>query len=95
MYHLFNSVGSYTMKIRGPFCHYGCFDDVVYHVSNAEGQELATVTKKWLGFCAEAMLDTDNFVIEFNNLVDVSVQDKAMILAATFLMDLMYYEESG
>ena len=46
VYHLFDSVGSHTMKIRGPFCHFGCFDDVVYHVTNCEGQELATVTKR-------------------------------------------------
>jgi hypothetical protein len=95
VYHLFDSVGSQTMKIRGPFCHYGCFDDVVYSVTNVEGQEMATVTKKWLGFCSEAVMDIDNFVIEFSNIVEVSVEDKAMILAATFLIDLMYYEESG
>ena len=46
VYHLFDSVGSHTMKIRGPFCHFGCFADVVYHVTNCEGQELATVTKR-------------------------------------------------
>jgi len=95
VYHLFDSVGSHTMKIRGPFCHFGCFSDVVYHVTNCEGQELATVTKRWLGFCTEAVTDIDNFVVEYSDIADVSVQDKAMILAATFLIDLMYYEESG
>lgn len=93
MYHLFDSVGSQTMKIRGPFWHYGCWDDVVFHVTNVEGQELATVTKKWMGCCREAALDADNFVVEYSSHVTVSAQDKAMILASTFLIDLMYYEE--
>ena len=50
---------------------------------------------RWLGFCTEAVTDIDNFVVEYSDMADVSVQDKAMILAATFLIDLMYYEESG
>ena len=50
---------------------------------------------RWLGFCTEAVTDIDNFVVEYSDIADVSVQDKAMILAATFLIDLMYYEESG
>ena len=50
---------------------------------------------RWLGFCTEAVTDIDNFVVEYSDMAEVSVQDKAMILAATFLIDLMYYEESG
>lgn len=83
------------MKIRGPFCHFGCCDDVVFHVTNIEGQEIATITKKWMGFCREAMLDADNFTVEYSDFVTLTAKDKAMILASIFLIDLMYYEENG
>ena len=60
-----------------------------------QNHNLLHTPTRWLGFCTEAVTDIDNFVVEYSDIADVSVQDKAMILAATFLIDLMYYEESG
>ena len=45
------------------------------------------------GCCRDAVLDADNFVIEF--LLNSSVEEKALILATAFLIDLMYFENSG
>ena len=39
------------------------------------------------------MIDADNFGIEYVEVL--SADQRAMILAAAFLIDLMYYEEQG
>ena len=39
--------------------------------------------------------DADNFQIEFLTGKNVSVEEKILILATTFLIDLMYYENDG
>lgn len=93
VYHVFDSVGSALLKIRGPLCHFGCCaEDVPFTVTSTDnGEHVATVTKKWGGFCREAVLDADNFVIDF--LRNMSVDEKALILASAFLIDLMYFEQ--
>ena len=53
----------------------------------------ATITKLWGGCCRDAVLDADNFVIEF--ILNTSVEEKALVLATAFLIDLMYFENSG
>ena len=50
---------------------------------------MATITKLWGGCCRETVLDADNFVIEF--YLNMSVEEKALILASAFLIDLMYF----
>ena len=53
------------------------------------------MTKKWGGFCKEAVLDADNFQIDFFPEKNVTIEEKILILATTFLIDLMYYENDG
>ena len=70
-----------------------CFNNK--HLSNIDdkyifsGSHVATITKLWGGCCRETVLDADNFVIEF--YLNMSVEEKAMILATAFLVDLMYF----
>jgi hypothetical protein len=56
---------------------------------------VATVTKKWGGLCKETMMDADNFQIDFFAEKQVSIVEKILVLATTFLIDLMYYENDG
>ena len=63
--------------------------------SKFNDDHIATITKKWGGFCKEAVLDADNFTIDFFAEKNVSVQEKMLLLATTFLIDLMYYENDG
>ena len=63
--------------------------------SESFGDQVATVTKKWGGFCKEAVLDADNFQIDFFAGKNVTIEEKILILATTFLIDLMYYENDG
>ena len=90
VYHRFDTLGQYTMKIRGPACQLACCQDVTFTVTTNEGNDVATISKKWMGCFKETMTDADNFVIDF--LTNLTVEEKSMILASTFLIDLMYYE---
>ena len=83
------------MKVRGPLFHFGlCGENVPFEVTSTEnGSQVATITKLWSGCCREAVLDADNFVIDFN--FNMSVEEKALILATAFLIDLMYFENNG
>ena len=65
-------------------------ESVPFEVTSVEnGSHVATITKLWGGCCRETVLDADNFVIEF--YLNMSVEEKAMILATAFLVDLMYF----
>lgn len=59
------------------------------------GDHIGTVTKKWGGMCKETLLDADNFNIEFLEGFGVTLQEKILILATTFLIDFMYYSTDG
>jgi len=93
VYHVFDGENEQKFKVRGPLCHLGCdCKDVTFSVLTAEeGVEVASVTKKWLGACAEAATDADRFDVEFA-LPEMSAADKMLVLAAVFLIDLMYFE---
>ena len=101
MYHIFDSVGGPLLKIRGPFCHFGCcLEDVTFIVTTAKESEtpdrcVATITKKWNGWYATGVLDADAFIIEFEPSIVISIEEKALIFSAAFLIDLMYYENGG
>jgi len=90
VYHVFDSVGNQVLKIRGPPCHFSCCDDVNFHVLDTDQQKVALVAKKWMGCFKEALTDVDNFVITFNE--GLSMETKTLIFAATFLIDMMYFE---
>ena len=57
---------------------------------DVEGGEVGRIAKKWMGCFREALTDADNFVIDFND--GLSMDTKVLIVAATFLIDMMYFE---
>ncbi|XP_072897648.1 phospholipid scramblase 1-like [Hemitrygon akajei] len=82
-----------VLKIGGPFCVCGC-GDVDFQVTNLDGTEtVGTITKQWTGLMKEMFTDADNFGIQFP--MDLDVKVKAVLLAATFLIDFLYFEKSG
>lgn len=83
------------MKVRGPLVHFGiCAENVPFDVTLLEnGSHVATITKIWGGFCRGSVLDADNFVIDF--YLNMSVEEKTLILASAFLIDLMYFENNA
>lgn len=55
------------------------------------GQEVGKVTKKWGGLLKEAFTDADTFGVELGP--SMSPQLRTMALAATFLIDFLYFED--
>lgn len=101
VYHIFDSLGAPLLKIRGPFCHFGCcLEDVAFVVTTAKESEnpnrcVATITKKWNGWVNSGVLDVAAFIIDFEPSISISVEERALIFSAAFLIDLMYYENGG
>ena len=52
--------------------------------------KVATIAKKWMGCFKETLTDADNFVIDYKQNVNLST--KVLVFAATFLIDMMYFE---
>ncbi|XP_023337809.1 phospholipid scramblase 2-like [Eurytemora carolleeae] len=88
--HIFDSVGNQVLKVRGPNCLFFCCDDINFSVLNTDGAEVGSITKKWMGCWKETLTDADNFLLTFNPGMDVS--EKVLIIAATFLIDVMFFE---
>jgi len=57
-----------------------------------DGQEVGKITKQWSGLAREAFTDSDNFGINFP--MDLDVRCKATLLAAVFLIDFMFFEQT-
>jgi hypothetical protein len=57
-----------------------------------DGTEVGKVTKQWSGVAREAFTDADNFGINFP--MDLDVRIKTVLLAAVFLIDFMFFEQT-
>ena len=79
-----------VLKVRGPWCHFSLCDDVIFNVLDTDGASLAVIAKKWNGCLRESLTDADNFEITYNE--GLSMDTKVLILGATFLIDMMYFE---
>ncbi|KHJ89797.1 Scramblase [Oesophagostomum dentatum] len=62
-------------------------------VVTPSGQEIGSITKKWGGWLREAYTDADIFSVTFP--IDLDVHAKAILLAATFLVDFMEFEQTA
>jgi len=58
-----------------------------------DGAELGEIAKNWSGLAKEAFTDADNFSVKFPQGADVG--QKAALLGALFLIDLVYFENKG
>lgn len=54
-------------------------------------QEVGKITKKWSGFLKEAFSDADNFGVQFGPGMNPLL--RSLALAATFLIDFLYFED--
>ncbi|XP_043926049.1 phospholipid scramblase 2-like [Protopterus annectens] len=82
------------LKITGPCVVCSCCSDIDFEVKSLdETSVVGKITKQWTGFVKEAFTDADNFGIQFP--MDLSVKMKAVMLGACFLVDYMFFEQSG
>ena len=82
-------------KIEGPLCKIACCGgDVTFKVMDPSGNnQLGEITKKWSGILREGFTDADNFIAVFPQ--NAPLNHKILILGAVFLIDFMYFEQSG
>lgn len=89
-----NASDDVVLTIKGPLCTSSCCcSDVKFRVRSANGNaKVGKIYKQWSGVVKEVLTDADNFVVTFP--MDLDVRIKAVLLAACFLIDMMYFESS-
>lgn len=85
--------GDTILKIEGPCCACNACGDVEFKVMSKDEQEIGKISKQWSGLAKELFTDADNFGIKFP--MDLDVKAKACLLGAVFLIDFMFFEETG
>ena len=72
----------------------GIFSPHTFVAKNAQGNEIARITKRWSGLGREMFTDADTFRIEFTD--SAANQDfRMLMLAAAFSIDLDFFENTG
>lgn len=56
-------------------------------------QEVGRITKQWSGLLREAFTNADTFGVELGPSMDPRL--RSLVLAATFLIDFLYFEDRG
>ncbi|XP_041480767.1 phospholipid scramblase 1-like isoform X2 [Lytechinus variegatus] len=86
-----------VVRIKGPYCmcqDICCQGDIEFDVFTGDmASTIGKVSKQWPGCFKHAWTDADNFGVTFP--VDLHVNVKATLLAAVFLIDFMFFEESN
>eukprot|EP00057_Strongylocentrotus_purpuratus_P010805 XP_011665279.1 PREDICTED: phospholipid scramblase 1-like [Strongylocentrotus purpuratus] len=89
-----NAENQCVLKIRGRSCRCQgvmCTDDIEFKIiTKDERTELGKVSKQWGGLLKEMYTQADNFGVQFP--ADMDVKTKALLLASTFLIDFMFFE---
>ena len=82
-------------KVEGSVCQIGmccpCCGAVEFPVTNTNGQAVGLVSKRFDGL-SEICLGTNKFTIDFPPEADAN--DRKLLLAATMLVDLQYFEQN-
>ena len=97
-YSILNSQDQKSLTIKGPFrsCDSSiCAGDIVFRIlspESSESEEIGKISKSWSGELQETPTDSDVFAITFPENLDVKT--KAVLLAACFLIDFMYFTKS-
>lgn len=79
--------GQELATLHGPFFRPWTFKIV------KGSQEVGAIKKQWSGLFKEALTDADNFGLELGPAMDVQL--RSLALAATFLIDFLYFEDRG
>ncbi|XP_065834356.1 phospholipid scramblase 1-like [Oscarella lobularis] len=84
------------LLIKGPCCCCicKCYADTEYEILSADGaNQVGKLVAQWSGCMQEWVTKAGNFSVSFP--MDMSVQMKALLFSAVFLIDYMYYEYNG
>ncbi len=81
--------GEHVATLFGPFFRPWTFK--ILHATSK--QELGLIQKKWSGLLKEAFSDADNFWIDYEAVTDPQL--RAVLFAATALIDIVHFENRG
>ncbi|KAM4771081.1 phospholipid scramblase family member 5-like [Rhinophrynus dorsalis] len=87
-----NSEGRGIMEIKGSWSATRCHTDQEFQVKSTAGKLLAVIWKRWPGFNEDYNMDHDFFGLDISALL--SSAEKALLLAAAFLLNYMFFEMS-
>ncbi|KAM9316570.1 phospholipid scramblase family member 5-like [Gastrophryne carolinensis] len=87
-----NSEGTRMMEIRGSWSAARCHSDQEFQVTSLEGHRVAIIWKRWPGYNEDYNMDHDFFGLDIS--ASLSPTEKALLLAATFLLNYMFFEMS-
>ena len=72
----------------------GFFSFWTFPFENPQGDERASVQKKWSGFLTELFMDADNFLVDYKDSTLLE-NERKLILAASVFTDLQYFENKA
>jgi len=89
---------STVFKIKGPCCvcpGVCCTCDFPFEVltTGPNKEPVGRISKTYAGFTKELFTDASNFSLTFPG--DLDVKMKGVLLGATFLIDMMFFEDNG
>ncbi|XP_062844108.1 phospholipid scramblase 2 [Trichomycterus rosablanca] len=87
-----DSTGSTHLRIQGSCCPIRCLSNQEFQVVSMIGEHVGRVWKKWPGYNERCNMDHEYFGLDVpqNMLVNM----KVLLLAATFLLNNMFFEMS-
>ncbi|MEM6295976.1 MAG: phospholipid scramblase-related protein [Myxococcota bacterium] len=85
LFEVSDTSGQVFAQIQGPFFRPWTFKVIV------QGHEVGQISKQWGGLMKEAFTDADTFGVQFDP--NMPANHRALILAATFLIDFLYFED--
>ncbi|MCX4243470.1 phospholipid scramblase-related protein [Paraliomyxa miuraensis] len=83
---ILDPTGRELAQIHGPL-----WRPWTFRILQPDGQEVGRITKKWSGLLVEAFTDADTFGVEMSPGMDARL--RPLVLAATFLIDFLYFED--
>ncbi|KAE8603591.1 hypothetical protein XENTR_v10014380 [Xenopus tropicalis] len=89
---VYDAYGRKIMEIKGSWSATRCHTDQEFQVTSLDGQLLAVIWKRWPGFNMDYNMDHDFFGINIS--ASLSPAEIALLLAAAFLLNYMYFEMS-
>lgn len=79
------------LVVKGPYIQ-PLAVHVPFQIKSVDGRhKVGAISKKWGGVYREGFTDSDKFGVSFP--IDLDVKIKAVLLGASLLIDLMYFEE--
>ncbi|KAM9036445.1 phospholipid scramblase 4-like isoform X2 [Sarcophilus harrisii] len=87
-----NEKNEHVLNIDGPCTPVNCGSDTVFQIKSLDRTIIGNICRQWPGFLQTSIPDADNYKITFP--LDLNITMKAMVFAACFLIDFMFFERS-